>query len=169
VTVRKPTPTERHRLVDAAMGRAPVDLLIENVSLVNVFSGEIYPAEIGISGGFVAYVADGSSTKGKPAYPAAQSRIDGKGALAVPGFIDSHVHIESSMLTPANFAKLVIPRGTTTVVTDPHEIANVMGIRGVEYMLEAGQNLPMYQFALAPTCVPADPDPRKPQRHQLEH
>jgi len=140
------------------MGRVPVDLLIDNVRLVNVFSGEIYPAEIGIVGGFVAYVLDGVTTEDKPAYPAAQSHIDGGGALAVPGFIDSHVHIESSMLTPANFARIVIPRGTTTVVTDPHEIANVMGIRGVEFMLEAGRNLPMYQFALAPSCVPAVPE-----------
>lgn len=153
MTVKKPTPVERRLLVNAAMGRIPVDLLIENVRLLNVFSGEIYPAEIGIVGGFIAFVtaADEAGTE-------AQARFDGEGALAVPGFIDAHVHIESSMLTPANFARIVVPRGTTTVVTDPHEIANVMGIRGVEYMLEAGKHLPMYQFALAPSCVPAVPE-----------
>ena len=145
------------------MGRRPFDNLIKNIRLVNVFSGEIYPVEIGISGGFVAFVDDVGDTDrgeqlGESPFPAAVSVFDGKGALAVPGFIDSHVHIESSMLTPGNFAGLVIPRGTTTVVTDPHEIANVMGIRGVAYMLEAGRNLPMYQFALAPSCVPAVPE-----------
>jgi adenine deaminase len=154
--------------VDTAIGRVPADILIRNIRLVNVFSGEIYPAEIGISGGFVAFVtafpgvsraarADKAVPAGEGARRASLSVFDGGDALAVPGFIDSHVHIESSMLTPDNFARIVIPRGTTVVVTDPHEIANVMGIRGVKYMLEAGRNLPMYQYAMAPSCVPAVP------------
>jgi len=153
-TLKKPSPTDRKHLVDAAMGRKPFDLLIDNIRLVNVFSGEVYPGEIGIVGAFIAFVGD---IRNLP-FPDALSVIDGKGCFALPGFIDSHVHIESSMLTPVNFAEIVIPRGTTTVVTDPHEIANVMGLRGVEYMLQAGRGLPMYQFAMAPSCVPAVPE-----------
>ncbi len=124
----KPSPGERKHLVDAAMGRKPFDLLITNIQLVNVFSGEIYPAGIGIVASFIAFVGDIPSL----AFPEASAVID--------------------------FADIVIPRGTTTVVTDPHEIANVMGLRGVEYMLEAGRGLLMYQFAMAPSCVPAVPE-----------
>ena len=150
---------ERNDLVDAAMGRRPFDTLIRNVRLVNVFTGEIYRSEIGICHGYIAFVDNdpegllGADT----ARHSCHDSIDGTGLFAVPGFIDAHVHIESSMLTPPNFARLVVPRGTMTIITDPHEIANVMGIAGVEYMLRAGGGLPMYQYVLAPSCVPAVP------------
>jgi adenine deaminase len=155
MNLKKLTPTERRELVDAAAGRIPVELLIVNVQIINVFTGEIYPGVIGIRHGYIAYAfesEDPSQFAGN-----AVKVHDGQGAYAVPGFIDSHVHIESSMLTPRRFAELVIPHGTTTIVTDPHEIGNVLGIDGVEYMIEAGRDLPMYQLALAPSCVPAVP------------
>lgn len=158
--MKKLTPLQRRDLVDAAMGRRPFDLLIRNINLVNVFSGEIYPAEIGICHGYIAYIHGGDPDQlPDPPLPDNQGihTFDGEGLYAVPGYIDSHMHIESSMLTPGNFARVVVPRGTTAIVTDPHEIANVMGIRGVQYMMEAAQGLPMYQFALAPSCVPAAP------------
>lgn len=153
--MKKLSARERTELVDAAMGKRKFDCVITNIQLVNVFSGEIYPAEIGMCNSYIAHVAekDGESSL----EPDALSVYDGQGAYAVPGFLDSHMHIESSMLTPYNFAKIVIPKGTTTIVTDPHEIGNVMGIDGVAYMIEAGKDLPMYQYALAPSCVPAVP------------
>ncbi len=153
--MKRLTTNERRELVDAAMGRRRFDLLMKNVKLVNVFSGEIYPAEIGLSNGYIAHVE--KIQKGNSLEAGADKIYDGMGRYAVPGFIDSHVHIESSMVTPYNFAKIVIPKGTTTVVTDPHEIANVMGIEGVEYMIEAGRDVPMYQYALSPSCVPSVP------------
>ena len=116
---------ERNDLVDAAMGRRPFDTLIRNVRLVNVFTGEIYRSEIGICHGYIAFVDNdpegllGADT----ARHSCHDSIDGTGLFAVPGFIDAHVHIESSMLTPPNFARLVVPRGTMTIITDPHEIA----------------------------------------------
>ena len=158
--MKKLTPLQRRDLVDAAMGRRPFDLLIRNVQLVNVFTGEIYPVEIGICHGYIAYIHGGEPGQ-LPDHPLPDNQsisiLDGEGFYAVPGYIDSHMHVESSMLTPANFARIVIPRGTTSIVTDPHEIANVMGVRGVRYMMDAVQGLPMYQYALAPSCVPAAP------------
>ena len=153
--MKRLTSDERKELVDAAMGRKKFDLLIKNVNLVNVFSGEIYQAEIGIFNGYIAHVE--KMDTGTSLEADAENIYDGKGLYAVPGFLDSHVHIESSMLTPYNFAKVVIPKGTTAIVTDPHEIANVMGIEGVKYMIEAGKDVPMYQYTLSPSCVPAVP------------
>ncbi|MCK5156587.1 MAG: adenine deaminase [Spirochaetales bacterium] len=154
-TLKKLNLTERGVLVDAAAGRIPVDTLIINVNIVNVFTSEIYPGVIGLSNGYIAYAFE---TDDPESYAAnANAVYDGGGSYAVPGFIDSHVHIESSMLTPQYFAELVIPHGTTTIITDPHEIGNVLGIEGVEYMVEAGRGLPMYQLALAPSCVPSVP------------
>ncbi len=146
------TPARRKSLIDSALGRKPFDLVITNIQLVNVFSGEIYPAQIGITDGYISFIDDTCKQDLK-----SDKMLNGDGKFAVPGFIDSHVHIESSMLTPPNFAQIVVPKGTTTVVTDPHEIANVLGLDGVRYMLESAQGLPMYQFALAPSCVPAVP------------
>jgi len=155
ITLKKLNKTERSELVDAAAGRKSVDLLITNISIVNVFTSEIYPGVIGISNGYIAYAIETNNPE--PFIEQAETVFDGKGSYAVPGFIDAHVHIESSMLTPQYFADLVIPHGTTTIVTDPHEIGNVLGIEGVEYMVESGRNLPMYQLALAPSCVPSVP------------
>jgi len=139
-------------LVKAARGLIPVDLLIEGVNYVNLFTGEIYEASIGIIGDRIAYVYTGDS-RGLEA----RRRIGGGGLYAIPGLIDSHLHIESSMVTPPRFAEAVLPRGVTTVAIDPHEIANVLGKMGVRYMLESSEGLPLKIYILAPTCVPSLP------------
>lgn len=140
-------------LIACAMGKIPADLCITNVRLVNVITGEVYPADVYIYDKFIAHVE--SEAVGEDIN--AKEIVDGKGQYLTPGFIDSHVHIESSMLTPRNFAKGVINHGTTTVITDPHEIANVYGTEAVHYMHEASENLPMRQFIDIPSCVPAVP------------
>lgn len=145
---------ERRTLVDCAMDRIECDLIISNARILNVFTKEIYPAEIYLKNGYIAYIEQREEYFGKGRTKESYS-ADNK--LVVPGFIDSHMHIESSMLTPQNFSTLAIPRGSTTVVTDPHEIANVMGIEGVDYMIEAGKHTYMNQYILAPSCVPCSP------------
>ena len=146
-------PKDRRALLEAAMGRRPCDLAVENVRFVNVFTGEIYPAVVYVLDGFVAYVEEGG--RADPAL--AHQVVDGRGAYLTPGFVDPHVHIESAMLTPRAFAAAVVPHGTTTVVTDPHEIANVLGEQAVVYMHDAAEDLPMRQLVDIPSCVPAVP------------
>jgi len=136
----------------SARGDQPFDLAITNVQLINVLTGEIYPADIGIRGDRISFVGQA----GEFSLQASQV-IDGKGMWASPGFIDGHVHNESSMCTPARWAEVILPRGTTTACTDPHEIGNVMGMRGVKYMLDASRNLPIRYFMTVPSCVPAVP------------
>ena len=114
------------RIITAPRGDAPVDLLLVNARIVNVFSGRVVDGSIAIRDGFIVGFGD---------YEAAQT-IDLEGQYVAPGFIDSHVHIESSMTCVSEFARTVAPCGTTTVVADPHEIANVLGIEGVRFMLE---------------------------------
>ena len=145
---------ERKSLVDCAMDRIECDLIITDARVFNVFTKETYPAEINIKHGYIAYIEQREEYFGKGRTKESYSAED---KLVVPGFIDSHMHIESSMLTPQNFSSLAIPRGTTTVVTDPHEIGNVMGIEGVDYMIEAGKHTWMNQYVLAPSCVPCSP------------
>lgn len=140
-------------LIDAAAGKIECDVVIKNGKIVNVITGEIYEGEVGIKGGHIAHVSCNIDEKDSPI--AGKKYIDAEGQYIVPGFIDAHIHIESTLLTPRNFAKAVIPSGTTTVVTDPHEIANVYGIRGVKYMHDSSEGLPMRQYILAPSCVPA--------------
>ena len=150
-------PENRNALVDAAMGRIPCDLAIRNVRMLNVFTGEIYPAEVGILGKHIASVSadpDGSGT-GFPVE--AREEVDGRGMYLIPGFIDAHVHIESSMVTAVNMAAAVVPQGTTTVITDPHEVANVGGLDAVRYMIESSRDLPLRVYVMAPSCVPAVP------------
>ncbi len=144
---------DRSRLIGAAMKRIPCDLTIKNVKLVNVLTGEIYPASVDILDGVIVHVqteADCDSNSLRV--------IDGKGQYLMPGYIDIHMHIESSMLTPENFGREAILHGTTAVVVDPHEIGNVSGPKGTAYMLENARKSPVRQFNLAPSCVPADPD-----------
>ena len=149
---------KRKELVEAALGSRLLDLVIQDVKLVNVFTGEIYRAEIGIYGKFIAHIsADPDRPTQKPESLDAKNTFNGKGMYVLPGFIDPHIHIESTMMTPSNFTASVLPSGTTTVVTDPHEVANVLGIQAVKYMYEASENLPMRQYILAPSCVPASP------------
>jgi len=134
------------------MGRVPFDLLIENTQLVNVYTGEIYLAAIGMLGDRIAYV-DENSKRLK-----SKRRFNAHGEYAIPGLVDSHLHIESSMVTPPRFAEAVLPHGTTTVAIDPHEIANVLGMKGVRMMLDSGRNLPLKVHILVPTCVPSIPE-----------
>lgn len=142
----------RKDLAASARGDRPFDLALLGVQLVNVLTHEIYAADIGITGDRVALVA-----------PAGQfsletvEKMDGHGLWAAPGLIDGHVHNESSMTTPAHWTEAILPHGTTTVCTDPHEIGNVMGMRGVRYMLEASRGLPLRYFVTVPSCVPAVP------------
>lgn len=135
-------------LLSAARGDTPADLILRNGSVVNVFTGEIETADVAIAGGIIVGVGPGYSARGE---------IDLKGAFLAPGFIDAHVHIESSLCTPREFARAVVPRGITSVVTDPHEIANVAGVAGVEYIADASRGLPLEVIVMAPSCVPATP------------
>lgn len=151
-------PKDRKKLVDAAAGRIPCDLIIKNTKMVNVFTGEVYPADVGIYDGFIAHVHCDPDNLNREEVPLeGKAYYDAKGAYLTPGFIDAHIHIESTMMTPRYFAKSVIPHGTTTVITDPHEIGNVLGVQGVKYMHECSEGLPMRQFILAPSCVPSLP------------
>ena len=145
---------EKIELVDCAMDRIECDVIITDANIFNVITKEIYPGEIYIKNGYIAYIEQRKAYFGKGRTKKIYSAND---KLVVPGFIDSHMHIESSMLTPQNFSTLAIPRGTTTVVTDPHEIGNVMGMKGIDYMIEAGKHTYMNQYILAPSCVPTAP------------
>jgi adenine deaminase len=129
-----------------ARGDQPADLLLTNLQLINLHTGEIYPSEIAIFGGMIVGVG--------PSYQAHQT-LDLGGRYVAPGLIDAHVHIESSLCTPSEFANAVLPRGVTTVVTDPHEIANVMGLAGIDYMLQSAQTSPLNMYVMASSCVPA--------------
>lgn len=132
-------------IIAVARGEAPADLLLRNVQLVNVCSGEIHPADVAIYA---------SRVVGFGKYEAKES-IDLEGYHLCPGFIDAHVHLESSMVTPPQFARAVLPRGTTAVVADPHEIANVLGVRGIRYMLDSSAFIPLDVYLMLPSCVPA--------------
>lgn len=128
-------------------GREPADVRIDNVRIVDVFSGEIREGSVSMGMGRILGLGPFEARK----------VVDGKGRWLLPGLIDGHVHIESSMLCPARFAELVLPFGTTTVVADPHEIANVKGMEGIRYMLEASKDLPLDVRIMLPSCVPALP------------
>ena len=130
----------------AARGAIPADLLLANGQIVNVFSGLIERATVAIYDGVIVGIGDGYQ---------GERTIDLGGAYVVPGLIDAHVHIESSLCTPAQFARAIVPHGVTTIVTDPHEIANVAGVPGIRYMAEASRGLPLAVFLMAPSCVPA--------------
>lgn len=145
------TKEERRELIKVAMGYSNATLKLENANLVNVFSGEIYLANIYI---YKKYIADIVEVE-KDNFKKADKIIDIQGKYLVPGFIDSHLHIESSHLTPYHFAEAIIPKGTTTIIADPHEICNALGEEGLNYMLKASENLPMNQYFLVPSCIPS--------------
>jgi len=134
------------RLIAVARGEEPADLLLKNGRLVNVLSGEVHPARVAIVDGRVA---------GWGGDYRARRVVDLAGRYICPGFIDAHVHLESSMVQPAEFARAVLPHGTVAVVCDPHEIANVLGMDGVRYILHASAGLPLTVYVMAPSCVPA--------------
>ena len=144
--------TTRKSLVEAARGDRELDLLIEDVQFVNVFTLETYHADIGVYGDRIALVLPAGTEE-----LSARAVIDGKGKWAVPGFVDTHVHIESTMVTPANYAAAVLPMGTTTSVIDPHEIGNVTGMAGVRFMIEDSEGLALKVYIAIPSCVPAAP------------
>jgi adenine deaminase len=133
------------KLIRTARGDRPADLLLSNARLVNVYLGKVERKDIAVAEGYVIGFGN---------YPAME-RIDLEGRFMAPGFIDSHVHMESAMLAPSEFARAVLPHGTTTVVADPHEIANVLGTAGIEYMLLATEGLPLAVYLALPSCVPA--------------
>ena len=139
--------TELKRRIDLAAGRELPELVLKNCRIVNVFTEEILSGDIAIDCGWIVGVGQ---------YQGIQE-IDLKNAYVAPGLIDAHVHLESSMVTPVQFAKAVLPHGTTTVIADPHEIANVCGLNGVRYMLEQSSEIPLDVFVMMPSCVPATP------------
>jgi len=130
-----------------ARGEQPAESLFKNANLVNVLSGEIYRTHVAVDDGRVIGIGDYE----------ARNVIDLQGAYLAPSLIDAHFHVESSMLTAAEFARAVVPHGTGAVVIDPHEYANVLGLDGIRYVLESSKNLPLDFFIMLPSCVPATP------------
>ncbi len=137
---------DRQRFLAVARGDEPADLLITGGRVVNVFTGEILETEVAIAEGRIAGVGTGRETL---------EVLDAAGAFVVPGLMDPHVHLESSLVTPLEFARAVVPRGTTAVVCDPHELANVAGVDGIRWLLDASEGLPLTVYVNAPSCVPA--------------
>ncbi|MFA7108284.1 MAG: adenine deaminase [Sphaerochaetaceae bacterium] len=138
----------KKNLIDCAMGRRAADLRITNCKVVDVFNKNIFSSDLLIFNGQFAGFADQNT-------PEASKTINAEGKYIVPGFIDSHVHIESSHVSPEEFSRLIVPCGTTTIIADPHEICNVCGLDGLDYMLKASENLPLNVFFMIPSCVPA--------------
>ena len=137
---------ELDRFLLIARGDEPADLILRNGRVINVFTGEIIDADVAIADDTIVGVGLDYGAK---------EEMDLGGRYICPGLIDGHVHIESSMLTPRQFARVVVVRGTTTAVTDPHEIANVIGSRGIRYMLDGSEELPLAVYVNLPSCVPA--------------
>ncbi len=135
-----------NELIRRARGEEKADLLLKNGHMVNVFAGEVLRADVAVAGALIVGVGKGYE---------ARETVDLAGRVICPGFIDGHLHIESTMLTPHQFARAAVPRGTTAVVCDPHEIANVLGLNGIRYMLDASEGLPLTVFVMACSCVPA--------------
>ena len=135
-------------IINVARGLEKADLVIKNANIVNVLSEEIHKGDIAICDGVIAGIGENYS---------GEIEIDINGAYVTPSFIDGHVHLESTMMLPKEFAKTVLPAGTTTVIIDPHEISNVLGLHGISFMHEAVKDLPMNVYTMLPSCVPATP------------
>ena len=129
-------------VIEVAAGRRPADLVLKNATYVNVFSNELCHGDIAVAEGLIVGMGEYSG----------KVEVDVSGKVVLPGFIDAHIHLESSLVSPSEFARAVLPHGTTTVITDPHEIANVMGTDGIEYMLQATETLPV---TCGSCCPPA--------------
>ncbi len=140
--------SELEKIIKVARGLEKADLVIKNANVINVLSEEIHNCDIAISDGIIAGL--GKEYEGR-------KEINANGAYVSPAFIDGHVHLESSMMLPYEFAKAVVPCGTTTVIIDPHEISNVLGLHGISYMHEAVKHLPLNVYTMLPSCVPATP------------
>src|SRR5205807_2237198 len=135
------------RRIDVALGRAPGDLLLKGGHVVNVFTGRVEPADVVVADGWVAGVGPFAWT--------ARETTPLNGQFVIPGLIDSHMHLESTLLTPAELARLIVPHGTTSIISDSHEIGNVLGIPGIDMLLSASVGLPLDLFFMASACVPA--------------
>ena len=138
---------KKRRIINAAAGREKADLVLKNATYVNVFANQLCTADIAVAEGLIVGMGQYSG----------ESEVDCTGKIVLPGFLDAHIHLESALVSPKEFVKAVLPHGTTTVVTDPHEIANVMGTDGIEYMLQATEDLPVDVRFMLPSCVPATP------------
>ena len=137
------------RRIQIARGEIPADLLLRNANLVNVCSGECYPADVAIADGLIVGMATPTSRyQGREEW-------DLQGRWLAPGLLDGHMHLESTMLVLPEFARIVVPRGVTSVMLDPHEFANVLGVEGIRYVLEAGRNVPLSAYVMISSCVPA--------------
>ncbi len=136
---------EKRKKIDIASGRQKADLVLKNCKIIDVFTEELIEGDIAISGNKIAGIGE---YQGK-------EEIDIGGKYVAPGLIDGHVHIESSMVTPGQFAKAIVAHGTTTIIADPHEIANVSGLDGIKYILEESREIPLDVFVMIPSCVPA--------------
>lgn len=134
-------------LINTATGKRKAELVLKNAKYLNVFANRFFTADIAVTDGYIAGIGSYSG----------EVEIDCTGKTIVPGFIDSHIHLESSIISPINFAKAVSPHGTTAVITDPHEITNILGTDGIDYMLKSTENLPIDVFFMIPSCVPASP------------
>jgi adenine deaminase len=140
---------ELRRRIRIARGEEPADLLLRNARLVNVCSGECYPADVALADGLVVGISGaGGGYRG-------QQERDLQGRWLAPALMDGHMHIESTMLVLSEFARIVVPRGVTTVMLDPHEFANVLGVEGIRYVLESGRGLPLNAYVMLSSCVPA--------------
>lgn len=140
--------TKRNRIkrrIDLAAGRGKVELVLKNCKIVNVFNHKIIEGNIGINAGKIIGIGDYEGFE----------EVDMAGKYVAPGLIDSHEHLESSMVTPAQMSRVVVPKGTTTIIADPHEIANVCGIEGIEFMMDSAEKVPLNVFFMLPSCVPA--------------
>src|SRR5437899_3202168 len=140
---------ELQRRIKIARGQIPADLVLHNTRLVNVCSGECYAADVAIADGLVVGVSEAGKS-----YQGIEER-DLEERWLAPGLIDGHMHIESTMLVLSEFARIVVPRGVTAVMLDPHEFANVMGVAGIRYVLESGRGLPLSAYVMLSSCVPA--------------
>lgn len=136
-------------IISVALGKAPADLLLKNAQIINVFTAEIEKGNVAIYKQWIAGIGD---------YEEGKEIIDLKGKFLAPGFINGHIHLESTHLHPAQFARAIVPRGTTAVVSDLHEIANVLGLKGIRFFLNWAKYLPLDFFFMVPSCVPATPE-----------
>ena len=132
-------------LIDRSMKNKNPNLVLKNANIVNVFTHEVIEGDLAVHDGIIIGIGEYTG----------DINIDLKGKYIAPGLIDSHIHIESSMLSPGEFSKAIVPRGTTTIITDPHEIANVCGLDGIEYILNSTEELPLNTYVMLPSCVPA--------------
>ena len=138
---------KKQRVIEAASGREKADLVLKNATYVNVFSNELRTCDIAVANGLIVGMGEYEG----------EQELDMTGKIVCPGFVDAHIHLESSLVSPREFAKAVLPHGTTTVITDPHEITNVMGTDGIDYMFQATEGLPIDVRFMLPSCVPAMP------------